>query len=442
MKQDLLVSVVVPIYNQEKYLNKSIPSILNQTYSNLDIVLVNDGSTDSSIDIIREYANQDSRIQIVEKKNGGLVDATLAGICASKGELVCFLDPDDFLGSKYINVLVENFTDDCDFVAAGFYYDNRGIFSPYTLKEDKFYTKEQLLAARDTFLFGGIEPIISNQFFVSRWNKMYRSSLVKKVAEYFSECKNISLGEDTVFTYLMLNFASGGKTISKPNSYFYNVGNQNSMMKSGQYKTQLLKSRVAFEKMFELTKRFNSSSSQAYALYFFLLEGAIAKVNAMGKNEHKNLYYQLKCDNEYSIAKRLMTNKSRPFKTIVKRIFGTTKILPLAKKTVFLLIKAKRYLLFWLKKFLKQGPIRATRLVKFQADRDNAFKGINKKLPLIEKRVLNFLEPFLDKKTNLNECPINKNIFVFWWDGFENAPEIVKRCFDSACKYHPDCKNG
>ena len=439
MKQDLLVSVIVPIYNQDKYLNKSIPSVLNQTYSNLDIVLVNDGSTDSSIDIIREYANQDSRIQIVEKENGGLVDATLAGIEASKGELLCFLDPDDFLGHNYIKILTEGFTENCDFVAAGFYYENKGVLTPYVLKEDRFYTKEELLSARDTFLFEGNDPVISNRFFISRWNKMYRSSLIKRVAERFSECRSISLGEDTLFTYLMLNFASGGKTISKPNSYFYNVGNQNSMMKSGQYKTQLVKSRTAFEKLLELTKRFNSSASQAYALYFFLLEGVITKVQTMEKDEAKNLYYQLKCDNEYSLAKRLMINKSRSLKAIVKGVFGTTKILPYVKKIIFLLCNAKKYLSFWLKKCLKRGPIRATRLVKFQIDRDNAFKDINKKLPILEKRIYPILKQFLGENTIFKNSPIEKNVFVFWWEGFDNAPEIVKSCLNSVKKHHDEC---
>ena len=131
MQNNLCVSVIVPVYNQEKYLNKSIPSILSQSYSNLDIVLVNDGSTDSSIDIIREYEKKDSRIQIVEKANGGLVDATLAGVAVAKGDLVCFLDPDDLIGKDFVKFFVENMSDECDFVSAGFYYENKGVLTPY-----------------------------------------------------------------------------------------------------------------------------------------------------------------------------------------------------------------------------------------------------------------------------------------------------------------------
>ena len=73
-------------------------------------------------------------------------------------------------------------------------------------------------------------------------------------------------------------------------------------------------------------------------------------------------------------------------------------------------------------------------------NRDNAYRDMNSKLPLIEERVLNFLQPFLNQTTNFEECPVEKNVFVFWWDGFENAPEVVKKCFASVRKYHPDCK--
>ncbi len=440
MNQDLLVSVVVPIYNQEKYLNKSIPSIINQTYKNLDIILVNDGSTDTSINIIKEYAEKDSRIQVVEKKNGGLVDATLAGISVAKGELLCFLDPDDLFGESFVKTFVESFTDDCDFVSAGFYYDNKGVLSPYRLKEDRFLTKEELLSKRDSFLFDGENTEISNCFFISRWNKMYRTSLVKKVAEEFSECRNVSLGEDTLFTYLVLNYASGAKTISLPNSYFYNIGNQNSMMNKGQSQVQFLKSNNAFEKLLNFVKKYGSDISQAYALYYFLIQGIIVRAKSSNKSEYNQVVYALKKNCNYQIAKKYIKMCKRPLKEVVKDLLRGTLIGAVLRWSLNTVRTFKRYAVFWTEKLVKKGLVRATRLLKFQINRDNADKDMNSKLPLIEKRILSFLEPFLNQKTNLEECLIEKNIFVFWWDGFENAPEVVKKCFNSVCKYHPDSK--
>lgn len=106
-----LISVIVPIYNQEKYLDKSIKSLLQQKYSNLEIILVNDGSTDNSIEIIRDYEKRDKRIQVVDKMNGGVSSARNAGLKIATGEYIGFIDPDDWIdpdmyGSMYNNLII------------------------------------------------------------------------------------------------------------------------------------------------------------------------------------------------------------------------------------------------------------------------------------------------------------------------------------------------
>lgn len=92
-----LISVIVPIYNVSQYLNECIDSILGQTYQNLEVILVNDGSTDSSGDICDSYALQDKRIQVIHKINGGLSDARNAGLAIANGEYISFVDSDDYL---------------------------------------------------------------------------------------------------------------------------------------------------------------------------------------------------------------------------------------------------------------------------------------------------------------------------------------------------------
>ena len=90
-----LISVIVPVYNVEKYLYTCLDSILNQTYSNIEIICVNDGSTDKSRKILEEYRKKDSRIRIVDKENGGLSSARNAGMRVAKGEFYSFIDSDD-----------------------------------------------------------------------------------------------------------------------------------------------------------------------------------------------------------------------------------------------------------------------------------------------------------------------------------------------------------
>ena len=92
-----LISVIVPIYNVEKYLRQCLDSIQNQTYQNFECLLINDGSPDNSADICREYVEKDSRFKYFEKENGGLSDARNYGIRQSKGSYLTFVDSDDWL---------------------------------------------------------------------------------------------------------------------------------------------------------------------------------------------------------------------------------------------------------------------------------------------------------------------------------------------------------
>ena len=92
-----LISVIVPIYNVEKYLARCVDSIVNQTYKNLEIILVDDGSPDLCPQMCDDYAEKDSRIKVVHKKNGGLSDARNAGMAVSTGEYISFIDSDDYV---------------------------------------------------------------------------------------------------------------------------------------------------------------------------------------------------------------------------------------------------------------------------------------------------------------------------------------------------------
>ena len=96
-----LVSIILPIYNAEKYLERCLESIITQTYANIEIILINDGSTDNSINIIKEYAIKDSRIIIIDKENEGVSVARNIGILKARGKYICFVDADDYIREKH-----------------------------------------------------------------------------------------------------------------------------------------------------------------------------------------------------------------------------------------------------------------------------------------------------------------------------------------------------
>ena len=103
--ENKLISIIVPVYNVEEYLKQCLDSILEQTFSDYEVILVNDGSTDNSGLICQEYAEKDSRIRYFEKENGGLSDARNYGIEQAQGEYLTFVDSDDFLDKMHLNVL-------------------------------------------------------------------------------------------------------------------------------------------------------------------------------------------------------------------------------------------------------------------------------------------------------------------------------------------------
>lgn len=101
-----LISIIVPVYNAEKQISKCIESIISQTYSNWELILVNDGSQDNSRSVCNFFAQKDNRIKVINKINGGASSARNAGIKISQGKYICFIDSDDYVGNKYIEDLI------------------------------------------------------------------------------------------------------------------------------------------------------------------------------------------------------------------------------------------------------------------------------------------------------------------------------------------------
>ena len=130
---DALISVIVPIYNVEPYLHRCVDSILNQTYQNIEIVLVDDGSPDRCGEICDEYAQMDSRIAVIHKQNGGLSDARNTGIDAAHGKYIMFVDSDDFIAETMVEKLYwALISNDAEMSLCSFLYvDEKGVEIPH-----------------------------------------------------------------------------------------------------------------------------------------------------------------------------------------------------------------------------------------------------------------------------------------------------------------------
>ena len=119
-KRDALVSVIVPVYNAEEYLSICLKSIINQTYKNLQIIIINDGSTDSSKKICDDFAEMDRRIVVIHNANCGVSYTRNLGIEKADGQFICFVDADDWLEPDFIGVFLSDFNNDIDVVYGGY----------------------------------------------------------------------------------------------------------------------------------------------------------------------------------------------------------------------------------------------------------------------------------------------------------------------------------
>ena len=218
-----LISVIVPVFNIDKYISKCIESIMEQTYKNLQIILVDDGSTDTSGEICDRYAKKDIRIQVIHKKNGGLVSARNAGLEAAAGEYVGFVDGDDWIAEELLEkaqcVLERDDAPDI-FVFCYVRVQENGRYEERNLKvRAGLYRKEQLekeiypsmICKVEKGIWGGIDS-------GSLCDKIIKRELMEK---YY--CKNESLfrGEDSVCAWECMFFADK-IFFSDLVMYFYN----------------------------------------------------------------------------------------------------------------------------------------------------------------------------------------------------------------------------
>lgn len=221
-----LISVVVPIYNVEKYLKKCIDSILAQTYRHLEIILVDDGSPDNCGAICDNYAQEDGRVLVIHKKNGGLSSARNAGLEIAKGELIVFIDSDDWIDANYIEKLYNDISESGADVAVPAFcisFENGDCAVDSRLKEITTYSKKEAL---EVFLFNGyLTPCVAS--------KMWKKSLWQKI-----RCPEGKLFEDQYTTYKLLMLAN--KIVFDPGVYYYYFKRSGSIGHSSFHKEHMI----------------------------------------------------------------------------------------------------------------------------------------------------------------------------------------------------------
>ena len=277
-----MISIIVPVYKVEEYINQCVDSIVNQTYKDLEIILVDDGSPDNCPKICDEYAQKDNRVKALHKKNGGLMSARQAGLRIATGEYVGFVDGDDWIEPNMYEkfaYLIDKYKPDmamCEFLYS---YPERDEKSSQ-LPEKEFYDKTALeneiypkLLFKPPYYNYGINPCC--------WSKLYKKELLEN--NLYKVTDKIKIGEDAAFTYPCL-IGANSIVYCEKHLYHYRV-NPDSMTKAydENMENTILIPYGILKKAFEYHKGYNLDAQLNY--YLLSLINGIVRNEANPKNK-------------------------------------------------------------------------------------------------------------------------------------------------------------
>lgn len=305
-----LVSIIVPIYNVDKYLEECIESLKNQTYKNLEIILINDGSTDNSEQICRKEEKQDNRIVFINKNNGGSASAKNVGLKIAKGDYITFIDSDDFIEPDMIEYMVNTIKKyNSDIIQCSFtnLYKNTEKF-----KQDKII--EQKIGSKDFFKLFLIKW--DSSLF---WNKLFKREVIENI--FFKEGRCI---DDEFFTYKCV---INSKSIVTSNKIVYNYRMRKSgVMKSESSQKQILKDRIDYlYERYELVRK---------------------KYKDLDKNflEHLLTYYLI-ISKDYYVDERLLDYMKNNLKSIKGKIITSNIDISIKMQILkFMMTKSDKYI--------------------------------------------------------------------------------------------------
>ena len=237
------ISIIVPVYNVGEYLNQCLDSLVNQTYQNLEIICINDGSTDKSLEILQTYAQLDQRIIIIDQENKGVSEARNRAIKAATGQYMMFADADDWLELDACETLIEIMDKECpDVIMYSYYreYENKTLTKDNIFAEDYIVFEET--ACRD--LHRRHVGIIGDELrhpenadaICSLWSKMFVTKHIQEKKLNYIDLELIGTNEDGLFNLYYFEYASKAVYINK-HLYHYRKTNQNSIVTS--YKDKL-----------------------------------------------------------------------------------------------------------------------------------------------------------------------------------------------------------
>lgn len=264
------LSIIVPVYNVEKYLPKCLESLIKQTLKDIEIICVNDGSMDNSLAILKEFASRDSRIRIIDNQHQGVAKTRNTGIEQSTGEYIGFVDSDDYIDIDFFEKLYNSATKSNSDIAIASILKHKNFFNIYNAK----YTKEETaITIQDKIKLCEDKK----HFFFYAWNKIYHSGFIKENNIKFSEGQ---IYEDVMFAIKALYYSN--KIISVYGTKYHYIEHENSLTKykdkTGEKEHDLIKAYSELQefcnsKNIEISERLNYYTKENFGFILNLYKG-------------------------------------------------------------------------------------------------------------------------------------------------------------------------
>lgn len=227
-----VISIIIPIYNTQKYLSRCIGSVLEQTYQDFELILVDDGSTDNSLELCRKWSKIDQRIVLISQENGGVSKARNAGLDVAKGKYITFIDSDDWVSSNYLAVLLETMEkNDAQLVVGSFrrMYTrlNESSLSPLPTKKFNIADNEE------------VRSMLFSDHFRGPWVKLFLNEIIQNNILRFP--LNVKIGEDTIF---LMNYLSKCTLIYTVSNVIYYYNRMNELAATTKYYAEIFDWRI------------------------------------------------------------------------------------------------------------------------------------------------------------------------------------------------------
>ena len=296
-----LVSIIVPIYKIEDYIKSCIKSIVNQTYKNLEIILVDDGSPDNCPSICDDWAEKDSRIKVIHKQNEGLIEARKSGLRIATGDYVSFVDGDDWIEpDMYQNIAdaIDEYNPDCVITQFYYSYPDREDKSRYCFDKSYYSRSELENEVFPKMLFDG--KYYSFGVYPNCWTKVFKRDILEK--NLYDVDSRVRMGEDIAFTYPCLMQCNSLAFVDKA-LYHYRI-NPQSMTKAYDDKLNEI-IYLPYEALLNKSKENGVDLSQQLPYYLLYLVNFLirneANKNSKFSNKEKTALLNSIVNNEYVI---------------------------------------------------------------------------------------------------------------------------------------------